>query len=125
MPPRLEIPVLNAPVLPAPRAATWQPMELPMRRRTNDPVTQTSLRTTDSVGPDWIPPCEVAIGKSNSRSLMQPQSLAACLLQVDTYITLVQYSLIRVPTDCGPDWLTEAIHRTSCHERAPGPGTGT
>jgi hypothetical protein len=40
---------------------------------------------------------------------MQPQSMAARLLPAETYKMLVQYSLVGVPTDCGPDWLTEAI----------------
>jgi hypothetical protein len=40
---------------------------------------------------------------------MQPQSLAARLLPAETYKLLVAYSTIGVPTDCGPDWSTEAI----------------
>jgi hypothetical protein len=71
----------------------------------NNLVTQTSIRTADSVRPDWVPPREVAIGKSNLRSLM----LAARLLLAETYTMLVQYSLIRVPTKCGLDWPTEVI----------------
>jgi hypothetical protein len=91
------------------RTAARQPTDFPSGRRANDPVTRTAIRTTDSVGPNWVPPREVAIGKSNARSLMQPQSLAARLLPAATYLMLVQYSMVGVPTNCGPDWPTKAI----------------
>jgi hypothetical protein len=40
---------------------------------------------------------------------MQPQLLAKCLLLAGTYETLLRFLVIRVPTNCGPDWLEETI----------------
>jgi hypothetical protein len=40
---------------------------------------------------------------------MQPQMLAQRLLPAATYETLVKYSLVGVPTNCGPDWPGEVI----------------
>jgi hypothetical protein len=62
-------------------------------------------------------PRETAIGKSIAKSLMQPQSLARRLLPAELYETLIRYSTSGVPTECGPDWPSEAIEVA----RATGP----
>jgi hypothetical protein len=66
-------------------------------------------RAVDAVVPGWIPLHEVTIGKSQARSLMQPQLLAQRLLPAATYETLVRYSLVGVPSNCRPDWPGEVI----------------
>jgi hypothetical protein len=67
-----------------------------------------AARAMDAVAVDWIPPRDITIGKSKARSLMQPQPLARRLLPANTYETLLRYSTIGVPTNCGPDWPDEA-----------------
>jgi hypothetical protein len=66
-------------------------------------------RAVDVVDPGWIPSRELTIGKSQARSLMQLQLLAKRLLPAATYETLVRYSLVGVPTNCGPEWPGEVI----------------
>jgi hypothetical protein len=109
VPPRPGAPSPNAIIPPALTTATQQLMVLPTGRHLNDPVTQAVFRMADSVEQGWVPPRKVAIGKSTSRSLMQPQSLALRLFLAETCKTLVEYYVVRVPTKCGPDWPTKAI----------------
>jgi hypothetical protein len=86
----------NAPPPPAPQ------------RQTPRPSMVAAARAVDAVAVDWIPPRDITIGNSKARSLMQPQPLARRLLPAITYETLLRYSTIGVPTNCGPDWPEEA-----------------
>jgi hypothetical protein len=99
------------------RAPPHQSPEPPHHRLIATPNVVAEIRAADAVEPGWIPPRELTIGKSKARSLMQPQPLAKRLLPAATYETLVQYSMIGVPTNCGPDWPEEAVQAA----RAMGP----
>jgi hypothetical protein len=63
----------------------------------------------DLIAPNWVPPCNITIGKSIAQSLMQLQLLAKQLLLVSIYMTRLQYLISGAPTGCGPDWSDKAI----------------
>ncbi len=91
------------------------PTDPPRSRTTNSPVS--GFRAVDAVPSGWMPPLELAQGKSSARSLMQPQPLAKRLLPAELYIKLVEFAIRGCPTDCGPPWSKEVLAAA----RAAGP----
>jgi hypothetical protein len=91
-------------------------IEPPPKRRkvANPPIERVSIRdmaARDAAVNDPAVPADQVRGKSNAKSLMQPQGLARSVLPAHLYERLEQYALAGAPADCGPEWSAEVIHQ--------------
>jgi hypothetical protein len=84
--------------------------------KTRNKVVLPGFRAQDAIVDEYQAPSEVAQGKLNARSLMQPQELARRILPGQDFETLQAFAS-GVPANCGPAWSAEVVQAA----RAAGP----